>query len=144
MISLIISVVDDDAVVREGIADLLNALGYTALAFGSAELFLDSNQVKNTGCLITDQQLPGLSGTELQAQLRTDGYHTPIIFMTAFPEDWVRNRALGAGAVAFLTKPFKEADLLQSVETALSGGHVRDRPAEGSWGPPPQRRASSG
>lgn len=119
MISIVISIVDDDSLVRGATADLLNSLGYTAVAFESAEEFLDSGQVKNTGCLITDQQLPGLSGTELQAQLHADGYQTPVIFITGFPESRIRERALGAGAIAFLTKPFEEADLLRSVQVAL-------------------------
>jgi FixJ family two-component response regulator len=119
MISLLISIVDDDSLVRDATADLLNSLGYTAVAFESAEQFLDSGHVRDTGCLITDQQLPGLSGTELQAQLRARGYRTPVIFITGFPEAKVRDRALDDGAVAFLSKPFQEADLLSSLHTAL-------------------------
>lgn len=120
MISLLISIVDDDSLVRDATADLLNSLGFTAMAFESAEQFLDSGHVKNTGCLITDQQLPGLSGTELQAQLRADGYKTPVIFITGFPEEKVRNRALNGGAVAYLTKPYEESALLSSLRTALN------------------------
>jgi FixJ family two-component response regulator len=120
MISLLISIVDDDSLVRDATADLLNSLGFTAMAFESAEQFLDSGHVKNTGCLITDQQLPGLSGTELQAQLRADGYKTPVIFTTGFPEEKVRNRALNGGAVAYLTKPYEESALLSSLRTALN------------------------
>src|SRR5262245_53345544 len=120
MISILISIVDDDPVVRGATADLLNSLGYTALGFGSAEAFLDSGQIKSTGCLITDQQLPGLSGVELQAQLQADGYRTPVIFITAFPEPRIRKQALDAGAVAYLAKPFEQADLLRSLATAFS------------------------
>ena len=120
MISILISVVDDDPVVRDATADLLNSLGYTALGFESAEKFLDSGHIKSTGCLITDQQLPGLSGIELQAQLHADGYRTPIIFITAFPEPNIRKQALDAGAVAFLAKPYEQADLLSSIKTAFS------------------------
>jgi len=119
MISILICIVDDDAVVRDATADLLNSLGYTALGFVSAEQFLDSNHIRSTGCLITDQQLPGLSGTELQAQLQADGYRTPVIFITGFPEPQIRKKALDAGAVAFLAKPFEQADLMRSVEAAL-------------------------
>jgi FixJ family two-component response regulator len=120
MISILISIVDDDPVVRDATADLLNSLGYTALGFESAEQFLDSGHIKSTGCLITDQQLPGLTGTQLQAQLQADGYQTPIIFMTAYPEPSIRKQALDAGAVAFLSKPFEQGDLLRSIETAFS------------------------
>jgi|SRR5262245_39731843 len=120
MISILISIVDDDPVVRDATADLLNSLGYTALSFESAEEFLDSGHIKGTGCLITDQQLPGLSGTELQAQLQAEGYRTPIIFITAFPEPRIRQQALDAGAVAFLTKPFEQSDLLRSLESAFN------------------------
>jgi FixJ family two-component response regulator len=119
MISILISIVDDDPVVRDATADLLNSLGFTALGFESAEEFLDSDHIKSTGCVITDQQLPGLTGTELQAQLRADGYQTPIIFITAFPEPSVRKQALEAGAVAFLPKPFEQNDLLRSIESAF-------------------------
>jgi FixJ family two-component response regulator len=120
MISIMICIVDDDAVVRDATTDLLNSLGYTALGFISAEQFLDSGHVRSAGCLITDQQLPGLSGTELQAQLLADGYRTPVIFITGFPEPQIRKKALDAGAVAFLAKPFEQADLMRSLEAALS------------------------
>jgi FixJ family two-component response regulator len=120
MISILICIVDDDAVVRDATADLLNSLGYTALGFVSAEQFLDSGHVHSAGCLITDQQLPGLSGTELQARLLADGYRTPIIFITGYPEPQIRKTALDAGAVAFLAKPFEQTDLMRSLEAALS------------------------
>lgn len=120
MISILICIVDDDAVVRDATADLLNSLGYAALGFVSAEQFLDSGRVQSTGCLITDQNLPGLSGLELQAQLRIDGYQTPIIFITGFPEPQIRSKALDAGAVAFLAKPFEQAELMRHIESVLS------------------------
>ena len=119
MISSVVSIVDDDPMVRGATAYLLNSIGYTAKAFESAEQFLDSGQIMNTCCLITDQQLPGLSGTELQTQLRRDGYRTPVIFITGFPESQVRERALSAGAIAFLPKPFEQAALVRSLEVAL-------------------------
>lgn len=115
-----IAVVDDDPLVRDATVDLINSLGYRAIAFESAEKFLDSDHVNNTACLITDQQLPGLNGTELQQKLRVNGHRTPIIFITGFPEAKVRESALSAGAVAFLAKPFNEADLVDSLATALN------------------------
>ena len=120
MSSMLISIVDDDPSVRGATADLLNSLGYAVIGFESAEQFLGSGQINSTGCLITDQQLPGLTGTELQAQLHADGYQTPIIFITAFPQPSIRKQALEAGAVAFLAKPFEQADLLKSLESAFS------------------------
>ena len=120
MISIIVSIVDDDHLVRDATVDLLNSLGYTARGFESAEEFLDSGEVKNTCCLITYQQLPGLSGIELQKYLSGEGYRTPVIFITGFPELNVRERALGGGAIAYLTKPFEEAVLVNCLKTALS------------------------
>ena len=116
-----ISVIDDDPLVRDATADLINSLGYSALVFESAEQFLDSGQVTNTSCLITDLHLPGLSGIELQSQLRVEGYRTPVIFITGFPEPRFRERAMTTGAVAFLVKPFDEADLVSSLQIALNG-----------------------
>jgi FixJ family two-component response regulator len=116
---VMISIVDDDPLVRDATLDLVNSLGYAAVAFESAEKFLDSGQVKSTSCLITDQQLPGLTGIELQKLLQVEGYRTPVIFITAFPETRVRESALRAGAIAYLTKPFEQDALLNSLETAL-------------------------
>jgi FixJ family two-component response regulator len=118
--AITISIVDDDPLVRGATADLLNSLGYTASAYESAEKFLDSGQARNTSCLITDLHLPGLSGIELQKQLRSDGHRTPVIFITAFPEARARECALADGALAFLAKPFEEPDLLSSLKVALA------------------------
>ena len=120
MICSIVSVVEDDPMVRDSTVDLLNSCGYTALGFVSAEEFVNSGEVANTYCLITDQQLPGLSGTDLQKHLCAAGYHTPIIFITAHPSPTVREHALAAGAVAYLSKPFDEAVLLDCLQTALT------------------------
>jgi FixJ family two-component response regulator len=116
----LISIVDDDRVVREATADFVEALGYAASAFASAEEFLDSPQVAGTACLITDLQMPVVDGLELQRRMLATGLRTPIIFLTAFPKDEARDTALQAGAVAFLTKPFEEASLTRSIETALA------------------------
>ena len=114
-----ISIVDDDPLVRDATVDLLNSLGYSALAFETAEEFLNSGQVETTLCLITDQQLPGLDGLGLQNQLAANGSHVAVIFITAFPDANVRERAMKAGAIAFLPKPFEEADLVQAIQIAL-------------------------
>jgi FixJ family two-component response regulator len=123
MICSIVSVVEDDPMVRDSTVDLLNSSGYTSLGFESVEEFVNSGEVANTYCLITDQQLPGLGGTDLQAYLRAAGYRTPVIFITAYDVPTVRERALAAGAIAFLTKPFDDAVLLDCLQGALSTHH---------------------
>jgi FixJ family two-component response regulator len=117
-----ISIVDDDPSVREATKGLVRSLGYGAAAFASAEDFLQSDQVNDTACLITDVQMPGLSGVELQSRLIAQGNCTPIIFITAFPEQRIRTRALEAGAVGFLSKPFDEDRLIEYIHAALNGG----------------------
>src|SRR4051812_42664353 len=120
MICSIVSVVDDDPMVRDSTVDLLNSCGYTALGFASAEEFINSGEIANTCCLITDQQLPGLCGTDLQTNMWAAGYRTPVIFITAHHVPAVRDRALATGAIAYLTKPFEDAVLLGCLQTALS------------------------
>jgi FixJ family two-component response regulator len=119
-----ISIVDDDESVREATKGLVRSLGYTAATFASAEDFLQSNQVNDTWCLITDVQMPGLSGVELQSQLIAQGNSTPMIFVTAFPEERTRARALKAGAIGFLTKPFNEERLIEYIHAALAGSEI--------------------
>ena len=116
---VMISIIDDDLLVRESIGDLISSLGHEALIFGSAEQFLASGRLADTACIITDLQMPGVSGLDLQARLRADGHLMPIIFMTAYPNEAARARALDAGAVAFLTKPYDESALIGSLEIAL-------------------------
>jgi FixJ family two-component response regulator len=116
----VISIVDDDASVREATKGLVRSLGYRAATFGSAEEFLGSERLHDTACLITDVQMPGLSGVELQSRLIEDGHRMPVIFLTAFPEDRVRDRALGAGAYGFLSKPFDEENLIGCLTRALN------------------------
>ena len=116
-----ISIVDDDAAGREATQVLVRSLGYRAITFASAEDFLQSESVHDTSCLITDVQMPGLSGVELQSLLLARGHRTPIIFITAFPEERIRARALEAGAVGFLSKPFDEERLIDCLNQALDG-----------------------
>jgi len=113
-----ISIVDDDSFVREATKSLLRSLGYGAMTFASAEEFLQSNQVNDTSCLITDMQMPGLSGIELQSLLIARGYRTPMIFITASVEEKTRARALKGGAIAFLTKPLNVDHLIEYLHTA--------------------------
>ena len=107
----LISIVDDDALVGDGIAALVESLGYNAVTFTSAEHFLRSDVIEKTTCLITDAQMPGLSGLELQEALQSQGHLTPVIVITAYPNEKHRTRALGNGAVGYLGKPFDEQTL---------------------------------
>ena len=115
----IISIVDDDEAVREGIQQLMRAHGYNACTFASAEEFLNSEQIHDTSCLITDLQMPGLSGIDLQDRLIAQGRCIPIIFITGYPEESVRARAMKAGAVGFLSKPFNVDQLVGFIGKAL-------------------------
>ena len=114
-----ISIVDDDASIREATKGLVRSLGYRAATFGSAEEFLSSERVRDTWCLITDVQMPGYSGLEWQSHLIAAGNIMPMIFVTAYPEERVRTRALEAGAVGFLGKPFDEGNLIACLDKAL-------------------------
>ncbi|HEX3506709.1 MAG TPA: response regulator [Xanthobacteraceae bacterium] len=119
MNSALISIIDDDRSVREAIQGLIRSLGYATAAFESAEEYLDSGRIDDTACIITDLQMPGLSGIDLQRRLLADGHDTPIIFVTAFPSDRLRRHALDAGAFGFLSKPFNEASLIACIDKAL-------------------------
>jgi len=116
----VISIVDDDSFARDAIGELIQSLGYQALTFHSAQQFLESGRVGEVACLITDLQMPGISGLDLQDRLRSDGYETPVIFISAYPEDRFRTRALNAGAVGFLSKPFMEDSLIGCINSALA------------------------
>src|SRR5215472_3466422 len=115
----LISIVDDDALARDGIRELIEALGYKAVTFISAEHFLKSGLIAETTCLITDLQMPGLNGLELQEALRSQGCCIPIILVTAFPNERDKNRAVKAGALGFLTKPFDESSLIKCLNAAI-------------------------
>jgi FixJ family two-component response regulator len=117
----VISVVDDDASVRAATDNLLRSLGYAVCTFVSAEEFLRSAHLDDTSCVIADVQMPGMSGVDLQARLLSQGYRVPFIFITAFPEKTIRARALKAGAICFLTKPFDRQTLIRCLDTALEG-----------------------
>ena len=116
---LFISIVDDDKSVREAIKRLVRSLGYNACTFASADEFLKSEQVHDTSCVITDLHMPGLSGIDLQDRLIAQGDRIPIIFITAYPEENVRARAMKAGAVGFLSKPLNHDHLVGHLENAL-------------------------
>jgi FixJ family two-component response regulator len=115
----LVSVVDDDVSVRESLPDLLGACGYAAAAFASAAEFLGSDAVGRTRCLLLDIAMPGMTGLELQRELRRRRQEIPIVFITALGDEHLRARALAHGAVACLLKPFSEAALLEAVRAAL-------------------------
>jgi FixJ family two-component response regulator len=107
---------------REATKGLVRSLGYHAATFSSAEEFLSSDLVHRTSCLITDMQMPGLSGADLQHRLISQGRCMPTIFVTAFPDEKIRARVLTAGAIGYLSKPFTEESLITCLDTALSDG----------------------
>ena len=114
-----IAVVDDDEAVREAMQCLLECLGYIVSIFGTAEEFLNSKQISDTSCLITDVQMPGLSGLDLQDRLLAQGHRFPIIFITGHLDENLRANAMKAGAVAFLSKPVNHDQLLGDLDKAL-------------------------
>lgn len=115
----IIAVVDDDESIRRTTAFLIESFGFRAAAFESAESFLNSGQLQDTSCLILDVRLPKMNGFELQRKLASAGYAIPIVFVTSYEITESRVRAIKAGAVAFLSKPFRDEQLLQTVRSAL-------------------------
>lgn len=115
----LISVVDDDESVRESLPDLLRVFGFDARAFSSAEEFLDSGYVDRTGCLILDIAMPGMTGPELQNELKIRRSEVPIIFITAHADETTRPRMLENGAVECLSKPFSETALLDALNVAF-------------------------
>jgi FixJ family two-component response regulator len=116
----VIAIVDDDESFRHATLSFVRSLGYSAAAFPSADAFLNSDAIENTGCLITDVQMPGMSGIELQNHLLAQGNRVPVIFVTAFPETEARGDALRAGAVGFLGKPFGDENLISCLNKALA------------------------
>ena len=116
----LISVVDDDPSVVEGVVSLMESVGHAAVGFCSAEDFLSSSQLGRTACLILDVRMPGMGGLELQRRMTAAADHTPIIFITAHGEGNVSAEALRQGAVAFLRKPFSQESLLEAVRSALA------------------------
>jgi FixJ family two-component response regulator len=115
----VVAIVDDDELIRDALHGLMKAAGFRALAFASAEEFLNSGEQEHTACLIADIRMPGMSGLELQSKLNENQYRIPIIFITAQGDEKMRMQALRAGAVEFLTKPFDDEVLLDSLRAAL-------------------------
>jgi FixJ family two-component response regulator len=117
-----IAIVDDDDLMRNAMQGLLKSVGLQARTFASAEEFLQSGQQRQTACLIADIRMPGMSGLELQAKLNAESCRIPTIFITAHGDVKMRMRALRAGAVEFLAKPFDDEVLLENVRAALGNG----------------------
>ena len=112
-------IIDDDESVRRATTCLLQSLGYVAPTFASAEEFLHSPYVDEASCLIVDVNMPRMGGLDLQSLLRAKGLRTPIIFITAYAEERVRSRALDAGAIGYLDKPFDSETLIKCLDLAL-------------------------
>lgn len=115
----LISIVDDDESVRRTTTLLIESFGFRAAAFESAETFLNSGHLQDTSCLIVDVQMPGMNGLQLQDHLAAAGCGIPIIFITAYESKDSRQRAMQAGAAAFLGKPFSDEQLLQIIRSTL-------------------------
>jgi FixJ family two-component response regulator len=118
-------VVEDDPSMRAALKNLLRSVGLEAKLFASAQEFLDANRPDLPSCLILDVRLPGLSGLDLQRQLSAGNIHIPIIFITAHGDIPMSVRAMKAGAVEFLTKPFRDQDLLDAIHQSLVQDRVR-------------------
>jgi FixJ family two-component response regulator len=128
-VSRLISIVDDDPLMREGLISLLRSAGFATQAFASAEEFLSLAHRDNVACLILDVGLPGISGLELQNQLTAtlSNHRTPVVFMTARDDEATRQRALKGGAVDFLRKPVRREALLNAIHLALQQNDGKTR-----------------
>ena len=120
----VISVIDDDASVRAATNNLLSSHGYDVHTFASAEEFLQSARLHDSSCVVADVQMPAMSGLDLLTHMRAQGHDAPFIFITAFPDESVRARALKAGAICFLAKPFAAPVLIDCIKAALHPGEI--------------------
>lgn len=121
----LISIVDDDDSFRNSLDNLIRSVGFQAQGFSSAEAFLNSNQAHDTACLILDVRMPGMNGLDLQRQMVASNWHIPIIFITSHTDGDARDRAIEAGAVDFLYKPFRDEDLLSAIDRALKHSETK-------------------
>src|SRR3954468_20431731 len=120
----LISLVDDDESIRRTMTLLIQSFGFQAAVFDSADGLLKSRQLVETSCLIVDLQMPGMNGLQLQRQLASSGYKVPIIFITAYDNKESREQAMQAGAVAFLSKPFDDEVLLETIRATFLDGKI--------------------
>jgi FixJ family two-component response regulator len=116
----LISIVDDDDSLRRSLGNLLRSLGFRVQEFASAQAFIGAQNARETACLILDVRMPGMTGLDLQRHIAASGWRVPIVFITSHADDDARTRALAAGAVAFLSKPFREKEILDAINAALS------------------------
>jgi FixJ family two-component response regulator len=117
---LVVSIIDDDLSVRVAVADIVRSMDLTANMFASGQDFLSSNSLADTACIIADVQMPGLNGIELQQALTAKKLKIPMIFITAYPDERIRTKALDGGAICFLNKPFGGSAIIECIERALS------------------------
>ena len=115
----VIAIVDDDEAVREALSSLIRSLGYAALNFSGGQELLDSPRRAEISCLISDVQMPGMTGLELYDRLVASGEPIPTIFVTAYPDEKGRDRAMNAGALCYLKKPFAEEELISCIRAIL-------------------------
>lgn len=125
----VISIVDDDESFRKAATSFIQSLGYIAAAFASAEEFLEMGPINETDCLISDVQMPGMTGFELQTRLLAQGQRLPIIFVSAFPEMEGRGQAMAAGAIGFLDKTFSDETLITFLNQALAARDAQPSPS---------------
>ncbi|WP_334174591.1 response regulator [Pseudoxanthobacter sp.] len=114
-----VMIIDDDEAVRTATASLLRSWGFATSTFARAEDFLHSPRLNEAGCVISDVQMPGMNGLELQARLIAGGHPVPLIFITAFPEERIRRQADAAGAAGFFVKPFDGDEMIACLRQAL-------------------------
>ncbi len=115
----VIAIVDDDESIREALVSLMKSLGYEAMPYASGDEFMKSADRGRTACLITDVNMPEMTGPQLHQRLIDSGEQIPTIFVTAYPDELVRKNAAQAGVDHYLTKPFREQELLDCVRSAL-------------------------
>ena len=123
----LVAVIDDDRSVRESSESLIRSAGFAVRVFDSAEQFLNSPYLPKAACLVLDVRMPGMSGPELRRNLLSEGYELPVIFITAAADEEAKARELTNGAVAYLTKPFDEEELLSAIDSALKSDSKRDQ-----------------
>jgi FixJ family two-component response regulator len=116
----LISIVDDDDSLRRSLGNLLRSFGFRVQEFASAQAFIGAQNARETACLILDVRMPGMTGLDLQRHIAASGWRVPIVFITSHADDDARTRALAAGTVAFLSKPFREKEILDAINAALS------------------------
>ena len=122
----LVAVIDDDNSVRESSESLIRSAGFAVRVFDSAEQFLNSPYLRKADCLVLDVWMPGMSGPELRRNLLSEGNDVPVIFITAAADEEARARELANGAVAYLTKPFDEEELLSAIDRAVKSDSKRD------------------